>query len=305
MFPPLHGDPLAFGGLEGPPDLASARFAVLPIPYDGTSTWLKGADRGPAAILEASANLELFDIETGLEPFRAGILTLAPIEGDGSPEGLAARVREAAGALIEAGKTVVGLGGEHSIAIGLIQAHAARYPCLTVLQFDAHADTRDSYQGSGYNHACVMARAAEVADCVRVGIRSMDASERAALSPERTFYAHQIAGRLDFIPRLLAVLGDPVYITIDLDCLDPGVMPSTGTPEPGGMDWYQLTRTLAAVIAARRVVGFDVNELLPNPANRAPDFLAARLVYQIMGYLVAREHRATGEGEREWTSANY
>lgn len=284
----LHDNPGAFGGLEAPADYASARFAVLPIPYDGTSTWLKGADRGPEAILEASGHMELYDVETAREPYRAGIVTLAPVDCPPDPEGVADRVRATALALIDDGKCVVGLGGEHSVSIGLIQAHAARHPGLTVLQFDAHSDTRDTYEGSRYNHACVMARAAEVADYVQVGIRSMDASELSLLRDARTFFAHEIAGGLDFIPWMVERLGDPVYITIDLDCLDPAYMPSTGTPEPGGLTWHQLTRAVAEVVRHRNVVGFDVNELLPNPANRAPDFLAARLVYQIIGYLDAK-----------------
>jgi len=297
---PFHAHPKPFGDLEAPVDYAAARFAVLPIPYDGTSTWQKGADRGPEAILEASGHMELYDIETGLEPYRAGIFTLAPVECPADPEELAARVRDLAGALIDDGKCVVGLGGEHSIAIGLAQAHAARYPGLTVLQFDAHGDTRDAYEGSRFNHACVMARVAEVADYVQVGIRSLDASELPRLRDERTFFAHEIAGGLAFIPWMVERLGEDVYITIDLDCLDPAFMPSTGTPEPGGLTWHQLTRAVAAVARRRRVVGFDLSELLPNPANRAPDFLAAKLAYQIMGYIWARE-----QGVEKWTSASF
>lgn len=285
----LHDNPRAFGGFEEPVAFASARFAVLPIPYDGTSTWLKGADRGPEAILEASGHMELYDVETGLEPYRAGIVTLAPVDCPPEPEGVAEIVRATALALIDAGKCVVGLGGEHSVSIGLIQAHAERYPGLTVLQFDAHSDTRDTYEGSRYNHACVMARTAEVADYVQVGIRSMDVSELGLLREARTFFAHEITTGLDFIPWMVERLGDPVYLTIDLDCLDPAYMPSTGTPEPGGMTWHQLTRAVAEVVRRRNVVGFDVTELLPSPHNRAPDFLAAKLIYQIMAYLVAKD----------------
>ncbi|MBK7702630.1 MAG: arginase family protein [bacterium] len=180
---PLHEDPGAFGGLPERPVPDRCRFAVLPIPYDGTSTWRKGADRGPDALLAASANMELYDIETASEPWRAGIVTMAPVLHDGPPEGLVAKVRAAADDLLDRGLTVVGLGGEHSVSIGLIQAHAARHPGLTVLQFDAHGDTRDSYEGSPNNHACVMARAAEVADYVQVGIRSLDAAEAPKAPP--------------------------------------------------------------------------------------------------------------------------
>lgn len=281
----LHDDPGAFGGLPEECAFQDARFAVMPIPYDGTSTWLKGADRGPQAILDASANMELYDIQTDSEPWRSGIVTLAPVVGHESPEAMAAEVRETTRALLEAGKTVVGLGGEHSVSIGLIQAHAERYENLTVLQFDAHGDTRDSYEGSEYNHACVMARAAEVCSYVQVGIRSLDVSEKHKLVPGRTFFAHQYTASAQQLEQVIALLDGPVYITIDLDVLNPAEMPSTGTPEPGGLSYRDLVRSLEAVCAARNVVGFDVVELLPNSQNRAPDFLAARLVYQLMAFL--------------------
>ena len=298
-MPAIPSYPFSFAGLDAPADAAAVRFVVLPIPYDGTATWQKGADRGPEAILDASGYMELYDIETGLEPFQAGIVTAAPIDCPPDPERMVERVRSAALAIIDGGQTLVGLGGEHSVSIGLIQAHAACYPGLSVLQFDAHSDTRDAYEGSRHNHACVMARAAEVADFVQVGIRSLDRSEMGLYRPERTFFAHDIGGGYDFIPSMVDRLGEHVYITIDLDCLDPAFMPSTGTPEPGGLGWYQLTRAVAAAVRHRNVVGFDVVELLPNPANRAPDFLAAKLVYQIMGYMVARQ-----KGVATWINAS-
>lgn len=282
----LHEDPGAFGGLPEAPVYDGARFAVLPIPYDGTSTWQKGADKGPAALLAASANMELYDIETDSEPWRAGIVTLAPQEGFATPEAMVESVRAEAAALIADGRTVVGLGGEHSVSIGLIQAHAARWPGLTVLQFDAHGDTRDQYEGSKCNHACVMARAAECADYVAVGIRSMDVAERAKLMPGRTIFAHEIADLAATARRILERIEGPVYITIDLDVLDPSEMPSTGTPEPGGLTYRQLRDLLRVVCGERQVVGFDVVELMPRPEDRAPDFLAARLVYQLMAYVL-------------------
>lgn len=282
----LHEDPGAFGGLPEAPEYDGARFAVLPIPYDGTSTWQKGADKGPAALLAASANMELYDIETDSEPWRAGIVTLAPQEGFDTPEAMVESVRAEAAALLNDGRTVVGLGGEHSVSIGLIQAHAARWPGLTVLQFDAHGDTRDQYEGSKCNHACVMARAAECADYVAVGIRSMDVAERANLVPGRTIYAHEIDDLAATARRILEPIEGPVYITIDLDVLDPSEMPSTGTPEPGGLTYRQLRDLLRAVCRERQVVGFDVVELMPRPEDRAPDFLAARLVYQLMAYVL-------------------
>lgn len=282
----LHEDPGAFGGLPEAPVYDGARFAVLPIPYDGTSTWQKGADKGPAALLAASANMELYDIETDSEPWRAGIVTLAPQEGFDTPEAMVESVRAEAAALIADGRMVVGLGGEHSVSIGLIQAHAARWPGLTVLQFDAHGDSRDQYEGSRCNHACVMARAAECAEYVAVGIRSMDVAERAKLVPGRTIFAHEIEDLAATARRILERIEGPVYITIDLDVLDPSEMPSTGTPEPGGLTYRQLRDLLRVVCRERKVVGFDVVELMPRPEDRAPDFLAARLVYQLMAYVL-------------------
>jgi agmatinase len=229
--------------------------------------------------------MELYDVETDTEPCRAGIVTMAPLAGFASPEEMVERVRSVATELLASGKTVVGLGGEHSVSIGLIRAHAAHYPGLGVLQLDAHADSREDYGGTRFNHACVMARVAEICPFVQVGIRSLDAAERPRLQPERTFFAHRYDGSPEQLAAILEMLSDPVYITIDLDVLDPAEMPSTGTPEPGGLSYRQVLKLLAAVCDCREVVGFDVVELLPNPHNKAPDFLAARLVYQMMAFL--------------------
>lgn len=285
MIPPLNRDPGAFGGLGSDVDVDAARFVVLPLPYDGTSTWLKGADRGPEAALEASANVELYDIITASEPWRAGIVTLAAPELPESPEAMTDVVHECAAEVLAAGKTLVSLGGEHSVTVGLVRAHAEAYPGLSVLQLDAHGDTRQSYEGSPYNHACVMARVAEICPYVQVGIRSLDASEVPGLDPARTFFAHQYEGTPAQIDAVVDALDDPVYITVDLDVLDPSEMPSTGTPEPGGLRYNQVVQLLDRVCARRRVVGFDVVELLPSVHDRAPDFLAARLVYQLMAFV--------------------
>jgi N1-aminopropylagmatine ureohydrolase len=285
MTHPIHDDPGAFTGLPGEVSYQKARFAVLPVAYDGTSTWLKGADRGPEAILSASANMELYDIETDSEPWRSGIITMAPMEGFPTPEIMTETVRDATRELLADGKVVVGIGGEHSISIGMIQAHADHFDGLMVLQFDAHADSRDEYEGSRFNHACVMARVAEICPAVQVGIRSLDASERENLHPSRTFFAHKFTGSEADIHAILEQLKGPLYITIDLDVLDPSEMPSTGTPEPGGLSYRQLTGILKHVCRKFRVVGFDVVELLPIESNKAPDFLAARIIYQLMAYI--------------------
>jgi len=260
----------------------SARIVVLPVPYDETSTWMKGADRGPQAIIDVSANMELFDIETGSEVFRRGIFTAPAVTEKASPEAMVAAVRERVAGHLDQEKFVVVIGGEHSVSVGSIQAHAARHPDMTVLQLDAHADLREEYEGSRFNHACVMARAREICPVVQVGIRSMDWSEQPNLTPGSVFWAHDIAATPGWIDAVLARLPATCYVTIDLDVFDPAIMPSTGTPEPGGLFWYDVTRLLQAVSRRSRVVGFDVVELCPSDSNRAPDFLAAKLIYKFL-----------------------
>jgi agmatinase len=267
----------------------TASIAILPVPYDGTSTWMKGADRGPQALFDASANMELYDIETDFEVFRHGIVTMEAVPCPDDPEEMVTVVHQWARPILEDGKFVVGIGGEHTISVGLVRAVAEKFRNLSVLQFDAHSDTRNEYEGSRYNHACVMSRIGELCPYVQVGIRSLDASERERLKPDRIFFAHEMLHRdYDIIPGMLNALTQNVYITIDLDVFDPSIMPSTGTPEPGGLDWYTLLRLIEWVIKKKNVIGIDVTELLPNPANRAPDFVAAKLVYRVLSMVFAK-----------------
>ncbi len=262
--------------------LEDSQIAVIPAPYDGTSTWGKGADKGPAAIIDASAHMELYDIDTDSQVFLRGIYTDKPAEGFDSPEEMSVAVEKAVSAWRQKGKFPVLIGGEHSVSIGSIKAHAKFHERLTVLQLDAHTDLRDEYQGSKFNHACVMARAREQCPIVQVGIRSMDAAEHSISEPDRIFFARDIYDNRTWIDRVVAALSEKVYITIDLDVFDPAIMPSTGTPEPGGLGWYDVNALLKAVAAQRKVVGFDVVELCPNEQNRAPDFLAAKLIYKLL-----------------------
>jgi agmatinase len=257
---------------------------ILPIPFDKTSTWLKGANKGPAAIIEASRYLEFYDIETDSEVFRKGIFTAKPINAVSSPA-LIKRTDSAVSGYLQDNKLVVALGGEHSVSIGVIKSYAKHYENLSILHLDAHADSRDSYEGSPYNHACVIARAREFTpNIVSVGIRSMDVSERAGLDGKRMFFAHEIHNADRWINGAVKLLTDDVYITIDLDVFDPGIMPSTGTPEPGGLEWYQVMKLLRSVSKSKRIVGFDVVELCPSK-NKAPDFLAAKLIYTLLSYI--------------------
>lgn len=278
--------PRPFLGFQ--PDGESAA-AVLPVPYDGTSTWHKGADAGPAALLHASAAVELYDIETATEPWRHGIRTEPALACPGDPEELCRAVEQRVRALLDEGQLAVVIGGEHSVTIGAVRAAAERFDGLTVLQIDAHADTRESYEGSPFNHACVMARAREVCPIVQVGIRSVDGDEMPGLDPERVFWAHEILAepRDAWIDRVASLLGPRVYVTIDLDGLDPSLLPATGTPEPGGLGWYDVMALLRRVARGAEVVGFDVVELLPAAGQHASSFAAAKLVYRFLAEIFA------------------
>jgi agmatinase len=278
---------LAFLGVQEP--LESAAVAVLPVPYDLTTTYQPGARFGPRAILTASHDVELFDEELRWDPSLAGIHTLQPLEPLATgPEAMIARIAERVGGLFAAGKFPVVLGGDHSVSIGVFEALADHWENPWILQFDAHADLRSAYQGSPFSHACVMARAREAFSCVQVGIRSWSEDEEGPLweHPGRVFSASEAEDDPRGVAaRLSEVLGDPVYVTVDLDCLDPAVMPATGTPEPGGLSWRVLTGLLRTVAERRHVIGFDLSELSPIPGFVAPDFLAARLAAKMIGYV--------------------
>jgi agmatinase len=275
-----------FGDLWGEySNIRDARIVIIPVPYDRTSTWIKGADKGPTAIIEASANMELYDIETGSEVYRKGIFTADALKvEDLLPEDMIEMVSEEVRHYIEKEKFTVVVGGEHSVSIGSIKAHVKSSADVTVLQLDAHTDLRDEYNGSKYNHACVMARAREACPIVQVGVRSMDSSEKEFIDRGRVFFAEDIYSRTGWIDEAVGKLSGKVYVTIDLDVFDPSIMPSTGTPEPGGLLWYEVLRLLKAVSDKKNIVGFDVVELCPNKRNKAPDFLAAKLIYKMLNY---------------------
>lgn len=262
----------------------TAGIVIIPVAYDGTSTWMKGADKGPDAIIEASTNMELYDIETDSEVYKKGIFTEETIGGDLSTIEMTRIVQQTVRDYLEADRFTVVIGGEHSVSIGSVRAHADHFPNLSVLQLDAHADLREEYNGSKYNHACVMARIREICSFVQVGIRSMDSSEKERMDTSRVFFAEHLQANTDWIDKVVALLTDNVYITIDLDVFDPAIMPSTGTPEPGGLGWYDVLKLLRTVSDNKKVVGFDVVELCPDARNKAPDFLAAKLIYKVLSY---------------------
>jgi len=283
--------PHNFLGLE--PEFADfdrARAVVLPMPYEATCSYGKGASKGPAAIIEASNQVELWDEELDRETYRMGICTLDPVPpAKDSPESEVARIREIAAPLLERGKFILGLGGEHTVTLGVIQALREVEPEFSVLQIDAHLDLRDEYEGARFSHASVMRRISELGHkIVCCGARAFDRDEweYARHSNIDVFRAREIGTSRAFIPKAVAALKSPVYVTIDLDGLDPQICPSTGTPEPGGMDYYQLLALLRAVSEEHRVLGCDVVELAPDGVNHHSELLAARIAYKMLGYFV-------------------
>ncbi|HBH83667.1 MAG: agmatinase [Bacteroidetes bacterium GWE2_41_25] len=273
-----------FGGNEVVYDYNESEIIILPVPYDETSTWMRGADKGPAAILEASVNLEFYDIETSSEAHLKGIHTVDPVLEKETPLKLVNAVYNRTLSLLNDKKFPVIIGGNHTVPIGAIRAFSGHFDNLTILQLDAHADLRQEYEGSEFNHACVMARARECAPIVQVGIRSMSAEELPFADKERMFFSYQLYSDKKLYSRALEMLTENVYITIDLDVFDPSVMPSTGTPEPGGPDYFELMHFLNDVVKNRNVVGFDVVELCPSDSNKSPDFIAAKIIYQLLSY---------------------
>jgi len=276
--------PYNFGGLEDKfLNYQDSKFVVLPVPFDKTSSWIKGSERGPKAIIEASMNMELYDLETNSEVYKNGIFTSEEILSNSSEEMIECvydRVTE----LIKDGKFVVTLGGEHTVSLPAIKAHHNIYDNISILHLDAHSDMRDTYLGNKFSHACVMARVKEINDnIVSIGIRSLDSSELDNINKNNTFFAKDICGSENWIGEATSKLNQNVYISIDLDVFDPSIMPSTGTPEPGGLDWYTVINFLNEVCKNRNLIGFDVVELCPTE-NIAPDFLSAKLIYKLLSY---------------------
>lgn len=262
-----------------------SKVVLVPVPYDGTSTWGKGADKGPEAFLEAAENMEIYDIETQSEPYKEGIFLTPPVTENSSPEKMVEAVHLAVKKHLEKDKFVTLFGGEHSVSIGSIRAFGEKYGKINVLQLDAHTDLRPEYHGSKCNHACAVFEANKEQHLVQVGIRSMDTEEVPYVKKENIFYAHDIAKQTDWQKKVLARLDDkPTYITIDLDGFDPSICPSTGTPEPGGLEWYPTLELLKKVIQQKNVVGFDIVELAPNENDKSSDFLAAKLYYKMLAY---------------------
>ncbi len=277
--------PRNFAGIREPYSLLEkARIVVLPVPYDSTVGWHSGQREGPRAIIDASQNLEFYDQELDRETFKVGIHTLMELQPAlGSPARMVSRVERAVAWILEKGKFPVLLGGEHSITVGAVRALVRRYPDLSVLQLDAHADLRQSYLGTRYSHACTARRLMELCPVVGVGIRSLSSEEQVFVEEKGLRYFPP--GNIP-IREVLASLSARVYITIDLDVLDPAIMAAVGSPEPGGLGWGEALALLKAVAGGKELVGFDLVELCPRQGPAACAFTAAKLAYKLMGYVV-------------------
>jgi agmatinase len=291
-----HGEPLSFGGaLPVRRDFDHARVVILPIPVDRTTSYVGGTRNGPHEILQASSHMELWDEEVGVDVHPVGIFTLPEMELPfGEMEPLMEEIERVAYEVIGRDKFLVALGGEHSISPPLISAAARKYQDLSVLQIDAHTDLRESYMGTRHNHACAMRRALEYGQLTQVGIRSLSMEEAAILPRLKTSIFFDVSMRRDpdWIDRVVETLGENVYVTVDVDGMDPAIMPATGTPEPGGLSWTEITALLRATAERRRIVSCDVVELSPIPGMVAPNFLTAKLVYKLLTYCFARDPEA-------------
>ena len=285
------GAHLAFGGtLPHVAGFESAAVVILPVPVDRTTSYVGGTKNGPREILLASSHMELWDEELGADVHGVGLFTLPEMELPfGELPAVMDEIQRVAYEVIARDKFLVTLGGEHSITPPLVAAVAQRHPKLSVLQIDAHADLRDSYMGTIHNHACAMRRVLDHASVTQVGIRSLSTEEAHALPnlDTRIFYDATMRRDPDWIDRVVDSLGETVYITIDVDGMDPAIMPATGTPEPGGLSWYEILALLRATVTRRRVVACDVVELSPLPGLVAPNFLCSKLIYKILTYQFA------------------
>jgi agmatinase len=268
-------------------DFETSRVVILPVPYDSTTDWKSGAREGPMAIVDASHHLELYDLELDREIYLTGIHTLPELQPVMSgPEETIERVYKVTSDLVDAGKFVVMLGGEHSLTVGTVKALAQKFHRLSVLHLDAHADLRDEYEGTKYSHACVMRRVLEYCPIVQVGIRSLSMEEHQFLAQSQMspFLAQDTPLDKERRDRIVSSLSEEVYVTIDLDVLDPSIMPAVGTPQPGGMGWYEVLDLLRQVAAKTTIVGFDVVELCPREGPASCAFLAAKLTYKLIGF---------------------
>jgi agmatinase len=296
MSLPFEYDRVAVGEYGGTTptttDFERARVVILPVPLDRTTSYVAGTRNGPHEILVASSHMELWDEETSTDVHSIGIFTLPEMDFPfGTIDEVVGEIRRVASELVRRGKFPVVIGGEHSITPAVVGAVAERYPGLSVLQIDAHADLRDSYMGTRHNHACAMRRVLDYAPATQVGIRSLSPEEAASIPTLSThvFYDFNMRNDPRWMDRVVDTLSDTVYVTIDVDGFDPAIMPATGTPEPGGLSWYEMLGLLRRVAEKKQIVGFDLVELSPMGGNVAPNFLCAKLIYKLLSYRFGRE----------------
>jgi agmatinase len=284
-----------FAGLDPSySSLQQAKTVILPVPYDSTSEWRSGSRHGPQAIIDASQYLELYDLELDREIYKVGISTLPQVEPLlSSPQDMIDRVYQVVKGLIQKEKFVVLLGGDHSLSLGAVRAFKEAFPKLSVLQLDAHADLRDEYLGTKYSQACVMRRIFELCPISQVGVRSLSWEEKQFLTQNnlKPFYMADLASSTASIEQIMNTLSEEVYVTIDVDVLDPSVMSAVGTPEPDGMSWRQVLDIIESVALHKHVVGFDLMEFCPGEGPGSCAFLLAKLVYKFIGCTVPQEGR--------------
>ena len=284
-----------FAGLTPPySNLQQSNTVILPVPYDATSEWRSGSRHGPQAIIDASQYLELYDLELDREIYKVGICTLPEVEPlFKGPQDMIDRVYEVTKDLIQKGKFIVLLGGEHSLSLGAVRAFKEAFPGLSVLQLDAHADLRNEYLGTKYGQACVMRRIFELCPISQVGVRSLSWEEKQFLTQNKLtpFYMSDLASNKTSVNEIVDSLSKDIYITIDVDVLDPSIIPATGTPEPDGMSWRQVLDIIESVALHKHVVGFDLMEFCPVEGLSSCAFLLAKLAYKLIGCTVPQERR--------------
>ncbi|MCG2676206.1 agmatinase, partial [bacterium] len=288
-----------FGDIERKfSDFKKSRVIILPVPYEATTTYKKGTKEGPKAIIDASQNMELYDEETNCEPYKVGIHTLIEFkEGFDSPQKMIEALADKAQGLFSLGKLVIALGGEHTVTLGMVEGLGKKEKDFSILILDAHADLRNSYEKTKYSHACVSRRLIEKNRIVQVGIRSLSQEEADFIKEKnlKPFYAKDIIGKKDWMKEVISRLSDKVYLSLDLDFLDPSIIPAVGTPEPGGLKWYETLKFLRLLTKEKKILGIDVVELCPTPldisvpirvSNPCPSvFTAAKLIYKLIAYL--------------------
>jgi agmatinase len=282
FYPSL--EPFNFLGLDGQ-DYTKAQVVIFPVPYSSTTYWKAGTKDGPQALIEASRHIELYDGELQKDASKSGIFTLPFLEpSKDSPKETIDRIENATDKILKDGKLLIMLGGEHSITLGSVLSFKNNFSDFSVLQIDAHSDLREEFQGTKYHHACVMKRVRDLGISVtQVGIRSMSEEEAAYVKKENIkniFWAPELP-----VDEIIGTLKENVYLTFDLDAFDTSIMPSTGTPEPGGLGWYEVLNLIKEITKRKKIIGADIVELDPIPGLSAPDFLAAKLVYKIINYI--------------------